>query len=92
MQLNRWTYCTWQAVYEFSRRSPRSVAQPLPREVLRELSAAIGMAPFLRASLCLKLHPKALMTDASPTGGAVGETPASVEELRENMRYGERAM
>ena len=85
-------YFVWDQVYEFARRTPRQVAQDLPRGVLRELAAAFGVGPYLRCRLSLPYFRLALMTDASPTGGAVVVTEATDSELRENGRLGTRAM
>lgn len=75
-------YAVFDEVYAFIRLEPGDENRFIPRKVLDELVAAMGVAPCCLADLMLKYGTEAWVTDASPTGGAVIPSVALVRELQ----------
>ena len=80
--LNRAALSIFSEVYTFCRLHRGQGPVTIPMEVKRELAAAAAIGPIVYADLARPWHHTAYLFDASHLGGAVVESPATLEELR----------
>ena len=53
-----------------------------------EFASARNFAPYMRSDLPLTWSDRVFMTDASPTGGAVVQTIAGLDEIKQEAAWG----
>jgi len=88
--LARGTFSVFQEIYAFVRTRRRQGPQVLPMAVKQELLALRALMCFLVVDLEAPWVESLFMCDASPSGGALVASPATLEEIMEEATWSSR--
>jgi hypothetical protein len=90
MLLNRPTLSIFRFVYTMTTGLDMSDVVPVTPEIIREFWAAVHLSVLMWSDLTLPFLKKMFMSDASPSGGALCESEASLEELALEAKWAGR--
>jgi len=83
VQLPRWHFSVFHAVYDFVEDKNDQASTRVPRPVLRELATFLGLLPLLSLDMEKPIYPLMTATDASPSFGfGVSVRRADLRDLR----------